>query len=90
MQQNQNKVIGNYKNWVVVKFAANGYWNQYFVQDPKIYGVNKSCSVHNTYTGMEAHVAHAYMHKEDAEDAAASCNKLNPTCGYAACPLFES
>lgn len=72
--------------WIVVKFAAKDYWLSHFDKDPTK-GVDESYSTHSSPTGKMVGILPRYQDNALALKHCAEINALNPSGGYAVCPL---
>lgn len=75
--------------FTIVKYAADGYWENYFEEDPKKVGVGPCDSVMGTYTAQFCGMEPYYMDASDAKFMCDSMSSVNPCVGYAVCPLID-
>lgn len=75
--------------YVIVKYAAKACWSLYFMNDPKVTGVKINASAVYTYAGKAVEIQPAYRDLELAKKDLARVLLVNPSGGYAICPLRE-
>lgn len=73
----------------IVKYAADGYWEHKWNEDPKVGKVHPSHSIQDTYVGYELGIKKDYPTREDAEKDLARAINANPSVGYAICEFTE-
>jgi hypothetical protein len=76
--------------FIVVKYAADGYWKKRWLQDPKRIGVVESDTAAFSRSGKEAALKTKYLCSAEAGAAAARINQINPCGGYAVCPQIKA
>lgn len=73
----------------IVKYAADGYWEHNWDEDPKIGKVHPTHSIAGTFVGKELGIKKDYPTRADAEKDLARASATNPTVGYAICEFTE-
>ena len=76
--------------FIVVKYAADGYWKKRWLQDPKRIGVVESDTAAFSRSGKEAELKTKYLCSVKASIAAERINQINPCGGYAVCPQIRA
>jgi len=77
-------------SFIVVKYAADGYWRDRWLQDPKRIGVLESDTAAFSHSGKVAALKTKYLCSAEAEDAVGRINQINPCGGYAVCPQIKA
>lgn len=77
-------------SFIVVKYAADGFWCDRWLQDPKRIGVLESDTAAFTRSGKEVGLKTKYHCPTEAKEAAGRVNQLNPVGGYAVCPQIKA
>ncbi len=75
--------------YTVVKFASEIYWKHFFNTDPRLTGVKKEDSSHDTYTGKQLKLKDTYTSLSEAQLDADKANQSNPCGYYAVCHIID-
>lgn len=73
--------------FVIVKHADENYWEQYFHYNPVMFGVKQTLSTHTSYSGEVCKLKASYDTQEAAKKDLEKIRKMNPSGGYAICPI---
>ena len=72
---------------MVVKHAADGFWDHYFDCDPNIEGLHASHSASTSYSGHAVGLKASYVSHTEALEDCKKINDYNPSGGYGVCQI---
>jgi len=75
--------------YTIAKYADENYWRSYWGdKSPVTYGVYRSESAYNTYTGASMGIPE-YGGLEEMQKHLENMVEANPCVGYALCPVID-
>jgi hypothetical protein len=73
--------------FVIVESADTWHWKDTFAEDPKVTGVWRERSCHNSFRGKIADIKQSYSTRKEASNACIRINGMYPGYNYGVCKI---